>query len=226
MTAADVLTKMQVLDNELDVSSGGADETRALAALDMAQDAFEAVVASVPEILGTIDTVTASANTESTAWPTTLMRIDALWMVNTSASPNRPSYKLDEIEDVGGNSNQAPYWPITPYWSATPGAPWGYWTNRAHIYWAPLPDVAYTIRCYGFYSKTNLTTRAITYGFPDQVSMPMAAFAVRLMGIGVDDLTEEIKALALETYGPVIKMLQQPSRQQPQARYYSRVHFT
>ncbi len=39
MLISSVLSKMQVLDNELDVSSGGADETRSITALDMAQKA-------------------------------------------------------------------------------------------------------------------------------------------------------------------------------------------
>lgn len=224
MTIADVLTKMQVLDNELDVSSGGADETRALAALDMAQDAFEVVIAGVPEILGTVGTVSTAANTEATAWPSALMRIDSLWMIN--AQNNLPSYQVEEIQDVGGQAAQAPFWPTTPSWNPTPGQPWGYWTNRASIYWAPVPDATYTVRVYGLYEKTSITSRSLTYEWPNQVSVPMASMAVRLMEMGVDDPSEELKALANEIYNPLIKMLQQPSRQRPQARYYTRMHTT
>lgn len=224
MTIADLLTKMGVLDNELDVSSGGADETRALAALDMAQDAFESVVAGVPEILGTVSTLTTAASTETTTWPSTLMRVDSLWMIN--ATTNRPAYQLDEIQDVGGQAAPAPFWPISENYSPSPGQPWGYFTNRAHFYWAPLPDAIYTIRVYGYYEKTAITSRAATFELPNQVSTPMASFAVRMLSIGVGDDEAEVRRLANELYTPVITMLQSPSVQRPQARFYSRVHTT
>lgn len=224
MTIADLLTRMGIVDNELDTSSGGADESRCLSALDMAQDAFEAVIAGVPEILGTTGTLTTAASTETTTWPSTLMRVDSLWMINGQTS--RPSYQLEEIQDVGGQSAPAPFWPATANYSPSPGQPWGYFTNRANFYWAPLPDAIYTIRVYGYYEKTAITTRGQTFELPNQVAGPMASFAVRLMSIGVGDDEEETRRLANELYTPVIKMLQSPSVQRPQSRVYSRMHTT
>lgn len=223
MTIADVLTKMGVLDNELDTSVGGADETRALAALDMAQDAFEAVIAGVPEILGTVSTLSTTANQENTTWPAALMRVDALWLVN--AQTGLPAWELQEIQDVGGQSAGSPLWPTTLV-SANPGQPWGYFTNRANFYWAPVPDTVYTVRVYGYYEKTAITSRSLTFELPNQVASPMASFAVRMMSIGVGDSEEDTRRLANELYTPVIKMLQSPSVQRPQSRVYSRMHTT
>lgn len=224
MTIADILSKMGVLDNELDTSSGGADESRSLSALDMAQDAFESVIAGVPEILGTVSTMTTAASTETTTWPSTLMRVDSLWMIDATTS--RPSYKLNDIQDVGGQAQTNPFWPVTGSINPSPGAPWGYFTNRANFYWAPLPDAVYTIRVYGYYEKTALTLRTQTFELPNQVATPMASFAVRMMSIGVGDSEEEVRRLANELYTPVIKMLQSPSVQRPQSRVYSRIHTT
>lgn len=223
MTIADLLTKMGVLDNELDTSSGGADETRSIAALDIAQDAFESVVAGIPEMLGTVDTLATTANQEYTTWPATLMRLDALWFIDPST--NRPAYLLDEIQDVGGQAAVNPFFPFGAYVSRT-GAPRGYFTNRANFYWSPVPDAVHTLRGYGYYEKTALTTRSQTFLLPNQVAGPMASFAVRMLSIGVGDDEEETRRLANELYTPVIKMLQSPTVQRPQSRYYGRNHTT
>ena len=103
MTIATILSRMQVLDNELDTASGGADETRAISALDMAQDAFEIYIANHPDLLGTAANTTTTADTETTTWPTGLMRIDTMWKMDTAASPNVPEYEIDVIQDVGGH---------------------------------------------------------------------------------------------------------------------------
>lgn len=228
MTVASILSKMQVLDNELDVSSGGADETRSITALDMAQDAFEAFIANHPDLLGTVGTVTTTANTETTAWPSTLMRMDTAWLINTSATPNLPQWELNIIQDVGGHIPPVP-WPWGAGVWATPagkGQPVGLYTNRSYLYWQPLPDAVYTVRIYGLYSKDELTSRAQTFQYPDVVSVPMASYAVRMMEMGIDDPSEELAALADELYAPVINMLRQPTRQRAQSRQYSTVHFT
>jgi hypothetical protein len=222
MTIADLLTKMGVLDNELDTSSGGADESRCLSALDIAQDACESVIAGIPEMLGTTGTLTTVANTEATAWPATLMRVDSIWKMNSTT--NLPEYRIDEIQDVGGQAQVVNLWPV--YINQTPGPPRGYWTNRANVYWGPVPDAVYTLRVYGYYEKTAITLRSQTFELPNQVAAPMASFAVRIMSIGVGDDEEDTRRLANELYTPVIKMLQSPSVQRPQSRVYSRMHTT
>lgn len=226
MTAADILTKMSVLDNELDINSGGADETRALAAADMAQDAFEALVACEPDMLGeTEDTLATVASTPSTVWPAALLRVDNLYLLDTTVVPYRQRWKIENIQDVGGQAPQYD-WPISLGMSAGTGAPRAFYTNRAYFWWAPVPDQAYTFRTYGLRSKTNLTTRLITFGYPDLVSNPLAAIAVRLMEMGIDDPSEELERLAAQWYKPVLRALANPVRQRPQSRVYDRVHTT
>ncbi len=225
MTAADILAKMNVLDNELDISSGGADETRALAAADMAQDAFEAIIASMEDTLGTVGTIVTVANTETTAWPSDLLRLDDAYLMSPDDT-TKQSWKIDIIQAVGG---QAPNvaWPFSLAIAGTgTGAPSAAYTNRAYFYWAPLPDRAYTVRIYGLRSKTDLTTRAITFGYPDVVANPLAAVAVQLMEMGVDDPSEELERLAGKFYKPVLKMLTKPVRQRAQSRQYSQMHYT
>ena len=229
MTIASILTKMQVLDNELDVSSGGADETRAISALDMAQDAFEAFIANHPGLLGTkTDTTTTTASTEATAWPSTLMRLDNMYLMNTSSTPNLPQWEIEIIQDVGGHIPAGGAWPFGLY-STTPmgkGAPRKAFTDRANFYWQPLPDATYTVRLYGLFSKDEITSRSATFAYPDVVAVPMAAYAVRMMEMGIDDPSDELAALAEELYAPVINLLRQPTRQRAQARQYQYFHTT
>lgn len=229
MTIASILTKMQVLDNELDISSGGADETRAISALDMAQDAFEAILANQPDTLGTISTISTTANQEYTTWPTSLLRLDSLFMMNTSVTPNVPQWQITIIQDVGGQAVSMPFPWLSGIVGYTPqgfGAPTMAYTNRQYFFWAPIPDQVYTLRAYGLSEQTDITTRAQTFAYPNVVANPMAAVAVRLMEMGIDDPSEELKALSDEWYAPVIGMLRTPTRQRPQSRQYSRMHTT
>jgi hypothetical protein len=224
VTVATILSKMSVLNNELDIASGGADETRAISALDMAQDYLEVVLGNHPDLLGTIGTTTTAANTESTTWPSGLMRIDTMWYLNPSTS--RPAWQIEVIQDVGGHVVPSPW----PYSASNAvggtGAPEGCYTNRAHLYWQPLPDAVHTVRINGLYSKDDLTTRAQTFAYPDHVANPLAAFANRLMAMGLGDPSDDLKALAIEMFTPAINMLRQPTRQRPQSRQYSRMHTT
>ena len=226
MTIATILTKMQVVDNELDIASAGADETRAISALDMAQDYFESVVANHPDTLGKISTITTTADQEYTTWPSTLLRLDSLWKMDTASTPNLPQWRIDVIQDVGGHISVDPWWYATGYTPSGKGAPRAGYTNRQYLFWAPTPDAVYTLRAYGFSAETDITTRSQTFAYPDYVSNPMAAFAVRLMTMGIDDPAGELKDLAEEMYGPVLNSLRQPTRQRPQSRAYSRMHTT
>lgn len=229
MTIATIMSKMQVLDNELDVSVGGADETRCISALDMAQDAFEAILANHPDTLGTISTISTTANQEYTTWPTALMRLDTLWFMNTSVTPNQPAWEIEIIQDVGGQASGG-NWPwfgaASGYAPNGKGQPAAAYTNRQYLFWTPIPDAVYALRAYGLSEATDITTRAQTFAYPNAVANPLAAYATRLMEMGIDDPTEELKALADEMYAPVINMLRQPTRQRPQSRQYSRVHTT
>lgn len=227
MTIAAILAMMQVLDNELDIGVGGADETRALAALNMAQDVFESILANQPDTLGVAGTtLSTTASQEYTTWPSTLLRLDSLWLLNTSVTPNVPQYQVDIIQDVGGQAAGITFPGISGFAPQGFGSPLQAYTNRANFYWAPIPDQVYSLRPYGLYSKTDITSRSATFEYPDQVAAPMAAYADTLMTIGIGDPSETIAQLGDEMYGPVLKMLRRPVRQRPQSRQYSQVHTT
>jgi len=229
VTIATIMSKMQVVDNELDVSVGGADETRCLSALDMAQDQFETILANHPDTLGTTSTVTTTAQGETSDWPTTLLRLDTMWMMNLQVLPPTPQWQIDVIQDVGGQSMATPYPWLSGMVGYSPqgyGAPTAAYTNRQSFFWAPIPNEVYTIRVYGLHSKTDITSRSQTFQYPDQVANPLAVYAVRLMEMGIDDPSDELKALADEMFAPVINMLRKPTRQRPQSRQYTRMHTT
>lgn len=223
MTAATLLSRMQVMYNELQISSGGDDETRALAALDMAQDYLEAVAAAMPRIGQTTTTVASVANTETTALPTGMLRLDSLWYIDASTS--LPAWEVLSIDDTGGY-RPSTQWPVNLGLSSPTGVPNRFAYDSANLYWSPQPDAAYTFRVYGLFARTDITTRAITFGWPDDLSTPVAAFANRLLKMGIDDPTQDAQALAEETFTPALRRMRNMIRQHPIGRAYTRTHFT
>lgn len=226
MTGEDLLYRARVLDNELQVSAGGADETRVLAALDMAQDAWQSIVASEPRVMQTYETVQTVANQMFTTWPTGLMRIDRAFMLDTSVTPARQSWEIDIVYETGAN-DPAYTWPLSLGIVRSSGGPSVcYPQKESQLNWGPLPDAVYSTRFYGFWAKTPITSRAITFGYPREVSVPLVALANRMLSMGIDDPSEEVAALANEFFTPVIKELRRYTRSKPEPRKYSRVHFT
>lgn len=223
MTAADLLTRMQGINNELEIASGGDDESRCLTALDMAQDYFESVAASMPRVGQQTTTVTTTANTETTAWPSSLKRLDSLWYIDSGTS--RPAWEIVPTFSAGGHRPQVPF----PYnLTATPGtgAPRQYAYDASYFYWLPEPDATYTIRVYGLLARTALTSRSVTFGWDDEVSVPLAAFAVKLLRLGIDDASADFGALAEEAFVPVLRSMRKRVRQTAMGRHYTRVHTT
>lgn len=223
MTIATLLDRCEVLDNELEAGSGEDDEARAITALNMAQDHFEAMAATYPKVLGTTANVTTTASTETTAYPTGFRRLDDLWLLDASTS--RPKRRLDPIADTGRHIPGVS-WP----WQATvavgTGEPVAYWTNDLNIYWQPLPDAVHTVRCYGFKKASDFTARTDTFAYADELSSPFAAFAARCMSLGVADEASELQALADELFRPILVQMRKSQRQAPQGRVYARVHVT
>ena len=73
----DLLDLMELLNQELQLQTGEENVARGLVALNAAQDAFEGLAALRPKILGSrTGTVTTAANTETTAFPSGLLRVD------------------------------------------------------------------------------------------------------------------------------------------------------
>ena len=224
MTIASILEQISIVDNELDVSANGADESRCITALDMAQNMFESILANHPDTLGTIGTVATVAGQQYSNWPTGLLRLDNLYLLN---SEGRQVQQINIIQDVGGQSGAGGWpWNSTGFAGSGSGSPRQAYTNRQYLFWSPIPDAVYTLRTYGLVAKTDLTSRDQTFEYPDEVSTPLAIFADRLLSIGVGDPSDELRTLAEQMFAPVINMLRKPTRQRPQSRQYSRTHTT
>lgn len=223
MTGQTLLNLMEDLDNEIQAASGEANVTRALRMLNTAQDYFETLVARDGEILGShTSTVTTTADTETTAWPTGLLRADSLWLIDADTS--RPAYELHEIQQTGGHATQL-RWPLQQRAVVSAGKPWGYWTNGRLLYWAPLPDAAHTVRWYGWQRQADIAA-ADTFAYDDGVAYPLAAFAVEIFRRGLDDPVADIEALARSVFRDQLRAMRNFTRTGPVERTYQYVHST
>lgn len=203
-TGQTLLDTMEVLNQELQLQSGEVDASRGLVALNRAQDYFESILANERGVkLDSVGTVTTTASTESTAYPTGLLRLDRLQLLNSTTL--RPEADLLPIHDTGGHSPSGD-WPESIGLALGSGKPAGYWTNGRSIYWVPLPDATYTVRWYGLQAATDITASG-TFLYDDVVILPLASFATRLLRLGIDDDVNDIGTLAENVFRPLIKSL-------------------
>ena len=99
-TGQSILDLMEVMDRGLQLQSGETGVTLGLRAANAAQDYFESLLAVEPNVLGsTVGTVTTAADTETTTFPTGLLRIDRLQFIDPDTS--RPSWDLDRVGYTG-----------------------------------------------------------------------------------------------------------------------------
>ena len=224
MTGQSILDLMEVLDNELQLQAGESNVTRGLTALNAAQDYFESLISLQPKVLGnTTGTVTTTANTETTTFPSGVLRIDRLQLLDATTS--LPIYDLENIRRPGGHMNSR-FWPwYVINTLATLGKPRSYYTNGRLIYWDPLPDGTHTVRWYGLQTATSITAGG-TFLFPDACALPFASFAVKLMQSGVGDASQEITSLATGTFGPIIAAMAAFNRDGGVGLEYSQHHDT
>lgn len=214
---------MELLNQELVMQTGEADVTRGLVALNRAQDHFESLIALRPNALGSaIGTVTTTASTEATAFPSGVLRIDKLQFIDAATS--RPAWDLIPIEQVGGHSTSQ-FWPYNLSSSTMTGKPRGYWTNGTNIYWDPLPSGTHTVRYYGLAVAADISA-AGTFAYPDILILPLAAFASRLMRTGVDDPVGDVARTASELFDSVIDTLSNFTREQGKSLHYRYAHET
>lgn len=203
-TGQSLLDRMELLNQELQLQSGESDVTRGLVALNVAQDYFEARAGLRPNIFGSaVSTVTTSGSTETTAFPSGVIRIDRLQYIDPATS--RPAWDIRPLRRVGSHAWNA-YWPHNLVSSSTTGKPRAYWTNGTNIYWDPLPDATHTVRYYGFAVASDITAGG-TFAYPDVVMLPIASFAVRLWKGGLDDSETTSARLAEECFEPVLDLL-------------------
>lgn len=222
-TVADLLTVMGVMNNELDTSSGGLDETRSINALTIAQHYFETVAAALPDCLGNSTTVTTTASTETTAWPAALLRLDAVWFLDDTNS--KPVYKLKRITEIGGHTPSLP-WPLQVTLATGTGGPRGYFTNMTNFYWMPLPDATHTLRVYGLLQQAEFAARTEAYTYPTRCKNAIANFAVKVMSIGIGDDKGDLDELASSIFMPLLRGLRKFDRSEPMPRGYNYEHTT
>lgn len=222
-TVADVLSVMEMLDNELETGSGETDEQSAITALQQAQNWFETVCSTYPRVLQDVVNIVTVANTETTQWPSALLRLDAIWLLDANGNPIR---KLDRIEETGGHAPSLP-WPldITTMAGAT-GTPFGYYGNMANFYWLPTPAGVNSLRIYGLLEKARFVNRTSDFNYPYRCHLPFAAFADRLLQQGADDVSLDLEELANQAFGPLLKQLKKFDRTSPHGRDYTEHHTT
>lgn len=223
MTGQTLLNYAELVNNELLLQSGEADVTRGLLALNVAQDFFESLVARRQGVLGvdTTTTVTTTASTETTAFPTGYLRIDALQLLDSNSRPKRD---LTPIKQTGGHAFSAG-WPSSLISISTSGEPEGYFTNGRLIYWSPLPNGTHTVRVYGFPAASDITA-AGTFAYPDVVAFPLAVFAAKIIASGLDDDVLNLDALAGATFSATIDALDNFDRDGGTPFNYTRPHDT
>lgn len=192
---------MEVLDRGLQLQSGETGVTFGLRALNASQDHLESLLALQPNVMGsTIATVTTTADTESTTFPTGLLRIDRLQYIDSGTS--RPAWDLERVGPVGDHYTSGGVYAS----STTTGKPVRYFTNGTKIFWDPLPSATHTVRYYGLVAASDITAGG-TFGYPDVVLLPIATFASKLLRVGKDDDQLPITQVGMETFAPVIQAM-------------------
>ena len=219
-TGQTVLDRMEILHPELQLQTGEADVAKGLIAANMAQDYMEAVFALHPGLFGdTVGTVSTTANTETTTFPTGVLRLDKVQRLDSNS---RVVATLDSIHEAGGHAPSSDW--IANATLAT-AAPTAYWTNGRAFYWDPIPDAVYTIRWTGLQQQTDITASG-TFLYPDICLSPLAALAVKIVRTGLDDDATQVGNLAAELFEPVVAALAKFRREQPRAMSYRYRHST
>jgi hypothetical protein len=214
-----MLDTMEVMDRGLQLQSGETGVTFALRALNASQDHFESMMALQPNVMGSsVGTVTTSADTEATAFPTGLIRLDRVQFLDPDTS--RPLWDLERVGPVGDYYGASP---SVQFNATTTGRPMRYWTNGSYIYWDPLPNATHTIRYYGMKVADDITA-AGTFAYPDMVMLPIVTFAVNLLRVGKDDDTTPITQVGMQVFGPVIQTMARFNRDRPPGYDYRYVH--
>jgi hypothetical protein len=221
-TGQSILDLMEIVDRGLQLQSGETGVTLALRAVNASQDYFESILALDPNVLGsTVGTVTTSADTENTAFPSGLLRIDRLQFIDPTTS--RPSWDLDRVGYTGDYFQSGTLAPTLQYNVTTTGRPVRYWTNGTNIYWDPLPDATHTVRYYGFKAASDLTAGG-TFAYPDIALMPIATYAAKLLRVGKDDDIQGVTLAAAEVFKPAIDALTRFNRDRAPGYDYRYFH--
>jgi hypothetical protein len=224
MIVEDLLRFMGSLNNELDTAAGAADEVKALNALNLSKIYVESVAAAMPRIMSArgVETIKTAANTESTPIPEDLLRIDRLWLLDSTSL--LPIFPLEPLQETGAHQPPAP-WPLS-IGNTSPGQIAGYYIDGEHLYWSPPPDAIYQVRAYGLWQRDLFVDRKSAVPFPQILCPVIAAFATRYCLSAVDDPTTDILTIAKEFFAPALRALRKRDRSVPKSRHYERIHTT
>lgn len=222
-TGDDLLTQLDDLIEDLDANDG-TDETRALRALNRAQDSIEMVLSVHPGMFATVDeSVTTTADQEYSQAPADLLRLDSLWLLDSDTS--RPLWELVPIHTPGFHRDDRPV-PLLDLSRDTSGKPRGYWfgegtsVGRGRYWWDRDPDAAYTIRTVGFFAASDITENG-TFAYPDQFIQPTALVAARTFRFRLEDPIDELRVFTQEVLGPVIEQQRKRFRHGPRMPRYT-----
>lgn len=222
-TGQTLLDTLEILSPELQLQSGESDVTKGLNALNRAQDLMESLYSQYPDVKGgASSTVTTTADTETTAFPTGLLRIDKLQYIDPSDS--LPKWDLAPIETVGGHAWRT-FWPLNLVSSTTTGKPRAYWTNGSSIYWDPLPDGTHTVRWYGFQAADDISVGG-TFAYDDIAILPLCTLAAKIIITGLNDPVQDFTQLAEDVFRPLIDSQTRFNRSGPKQPTYTRSHST
>ena len=220
-TGQTILDVMETMDRGLQLQSGESSVTLSLRAVNVAQDHLEALLSTAPNSYGsTAATVTTAASTETTTFPTGLLRIDRLQYLDPDTS--LPAGDLDWVGYTGDQNDKGALGLMLGSLGTT-GKPQRYWTNGTDIYWGPLPNATHTVRYYGLVAASDITA-AGTFAYPDVAIGPVADFATRLLKIGKDDDPTPISQLGLDMFGPVLAQFGRFNRDRAPGYDYRYMH--
>lgn len=221
-TGQSILNIMEDLNGELQLQTGESDVAKALRAINAAQDMFETVLASHPRVAGsTTGTVATTANQEHTTFPTGLLRLDKLWLLDANS---RPLWRVLPIKEAGAHA-LGNGWVASLVATSATGKPRHYWTNGTNIYWDPRPNGIHTVRWYGFQMAADVTAGA-TFPYNDAFLYPLATLASRIMKTALDDPPEDMLTLAKDMFTPLIEAMSNFNRDGATSMVYENRHDT
>lgn len=226
MTIQDIFNRMMLYDNQLSLLAGGDDVTRGIWAINLVTDWFEARAVRRSDVLQTDETFDTTANTEKTAWPSRLMRLDSLWRLD---SDGYQVCELDPIDKSGGHQEgtKFPFQFVTGS-SRSLGPPEAYRGRGqgGQFYWQPRPDAVYTMRAYGLWAVADYTAAANTFAHPDSVALVLAPFATKVFRIGLDRELLGVHQASESAFDAVLDALDGQGENQTAGYNYSEPHDT
>ena len=221
-TGQSILNIMEDLNGELQLQSGEVDVAKGLRAVNAAQDMFETVLSTHGRVSASkTGTVTTTANTETTAFPTGLLRLDALWLLDSNS---RPLWRVLPIKETGGHAYGSG-WVASLVSTASTGKPRQYWTDGTNIYWDPLPNGTHTVRWYGFQMASDITASG-TFSYNDAFIYPLATLSSRILKTALDDPPEDMLTLAKDMFTPLIEAMSNFNRDGSTGMVYDERHTT